>query len=214
MAADHRPSQAVQDSGTANPLNGSNSNPLANSKLWHIVVVPQRELSLNFYFCFFSGQILPVSPRDRTVVFPRPPNPWPASRIESRDSETRKMPSRSSEKRAGVGRNLIDSPASNDSNGTSPLPGRRVQCFVQSRCASVVLLAGLLLAANACTSRESGSERHRDANSPAGKAGQAAHKAAVEANKAGRVIGRKLEKAAHDAHEGWKEAARKDQEKK
>jgi hypothetical protein len=28
------------------------------------------------------------------------------------------------------------------------------------------------------------------------------------------VIGRKLEKAAHDAHEGWKEAARKDQQEK
>jgi hypothetical protein len=51
MAADNRPGQTVQDSGTANPLNGSDSNSLANSKLWHIVVVPRRELSL--IFCFF-----------------------------------------------------------------------------------------------------------------------------------------------------------------
>jgi hypothetical protein len=85
---------------------------------------------------------------------------------------------------------------------------------MQSRCARAIVLASLLLAINACGSRESEAEQHRDANSPAGKAGQAAHKAAVEANKAGRVIGRKLEKAAHDAHEGWKEAARKDQQKK
>jgi hypothetical protein len=35
----------------------------------------------------------------------------------------------------------------------------------------------------------------------------------VEADKAGQVIGRKLDKAAHDAHEGWKEAARKDKGK-
>ena len=75
------------------------------------------------------------------------------------------------------------------------------------------LLVGLL-ALNACGSRESAQQQHRDANTPAGKAGQAAHKAAVEADKAGQVIGRKLEKAAHEAHEGWKEAARKDQDKK
>jgi hypothetical protein len=85
---------------------------------------------------------------------------------------------------------------------------------VQSRCARAIFLAGLLLAINACNSRESQAERRRDANTPAGKVGQAAHKAAVEADKAGQVIGRKLEKAAHDAHEGWKEAAQKDQEKK
>ena len=66
----------------------------------------------------------------------------------------------------------------------------------------------------ACTSHESADERHQDANTPAGKAGQAAHKVAVEVDKAGRVVGRKLEKAAHDAREGWKEAARKDQSKK
>jgi hypothetical protein len=64
--------------------------------------------------------------------------------------------------------------------------------------------------ANACGSRESAPERHRDANTRAGKVGQAAHKVAVEADKARRVIGRKLGKAAHDAREGWKEDARTD----
>lgn len=70
-----------------------------------------------------------------------------------------------------------------------------------------------LLALSSCSSRESEADRHKDANTPAGKVGQAAHTVAVEADKAGRVINRKLEKAAHDAHEGWKEAARKDQDK-
>lgn len=84
---------------------------------------------------------------------------------------------------------------------------------MRSRCVPVVTLAAFLTL-SACGSRESEEERHREANTPAGKAGQAAHRVAVEADKAGRVIGRKLDKAAHDAHEGWKEAARKDQDKK
>jgi hypothetical protein len=75
------------------------------------------------------------------------------------------------------------------------------------------ILAGLL-SLSACGSHESTEERHRDANTPAGKAGQVAHKVAVQANKAARVLGRKLDKAAHDAHEGWKEAARNDPSKK
>jgi len=70
------------------------------------------------------------------------------------------------------------------------------------------------LTLSACSSNESEQERHEDANTPAGKAGQAAHKAVVEAEKAGRVVDRKLQKAAHDAREGWKEAAQKDQDKK
>lgn len=71
-----------------------------------------------------------------------------------------------------------------------------------------------LMSFTACVSRETSEERHRDANTPAGKVGQAAHKVAVEADKAGRVIGRQLDRAAHDAHEGWKEAARKDKNAK
>jgi len=64
-----------------------------------------------------------------------------------------------------------------------------------------------------CGYRETSEERRHDADSPAGKVGQAAHKVAVEADKAGRAIGRQLDKAAHDAHEGWKEASRKDQQR-
>lgn len=67
---------------------------------------------------------------------------------------------------------------------------------------------------NACGRRETQEQRHGDANTPAGKVGQAAHKVAVEADKAGRVIGRKLDKAAHDAHEGWNETASKDRNTK
>jgi hypothetical protein len=81
------------------------------------------------------------------------------------------------------------------------------------RCALFLALAGLGTSV-ACGPSQSEEQRHRDANTPAGKVGQAAHKAAVEAGKAGRVIGRKLDKAARDAHAGWKEAARKDQDKK
>jgi hypothetical protein len=75
------------------------------------------------------------------------------------------------------------------------------------------LCAGLIVFAS-CGPRESPEQRYRDANTPAGKVGQAAHKVTVEADKAGRVIGRKLDKAAHDAREGWKEAARSDNQKK
>jgi hypothetical protein len=71
-----------------------------------------------------------------------------------------------------------------------------------------------LLTLTSCTSHESREQHHEDANSAAGKVGQAAHKAAVEAGRAGQVVGRKLEKAAHDAHAGWTEAAKKDQDKK
>jgi hypothetical protein len=51
------------------------------------------------------------------------------------------------------------------------------------------------------------------ADTPAGKVGQVAYKAAKETGKAAKVAGRELSKAAHDAHEGWKEAAAKDKEK-
>lgn len=82
---------------------------------------------------------------------------------------------------------------------------------MQLRWATTFILAGLI-ALSSCGSHESQEERHREANTPAGKVGQAAHKVAVQADKAGQVIGRKLDKAAHDAHEGWKEAARKDKD--
>jgi len=72
----------------------------------------------------------------------------------------------------------------------------------------MTMLAALLVSA-ACGPRESESQKQRDANTPAGKAGQVAHRAAVELDKAGRAVGRKLDKAAHDARQGWNEDARK-----
>ena len=71
-----------------------------------------------------------------------------------------------------------------------------------------------LLAVSACAPRETVAEKHYEANTPAGKIGQAAHKVAIEADKAGRVVGRKLDKAAHDAREGWNEDARKASDKR
>ena len=84
---------------------------------------------------------------------------------------------------------------------------------MQPRFLLLVILAALGMSL-ACGSHQSEEERHRQANTPAGKVGQAAHKVAVEADKASRQIGRELGKAARDAHAGWKEAARKDPEKK
>jgi hypothetical protein len=78
----------------------------------------------------------------------------------------------------------------------------------------LVATAAVLVTLSACGSRQSEEERHRQANTPAGKVGQAAHKVAVQAGKASRAMGRQLDKAARDAHAGWKEAARKEQEKK
>ena len=78
----------------------------------------------------------------------------------------------------------------------------------------LVATAAVLATLSACGSRQSKEEQHRQANTPAGKVGQAAHKMAVEAGKASRAVGRQLDKAARDAHAGWKEAARKDQERK
>ena len=62
---------------------------------------------------------------------------------------------------------------------------------------------------SACGTRESDDQRHHDANTVSGKIGQGAHRAAVEADKAGRAISRQLDRAAHDAREGWNEDARK-----
>lgn len=64
----------------------------------------------------------------------------------------------------------------------------------------------------ACSAPPSREERSRAANTPAGKLGQAAYNATVQAEKAGKVIGQKIDTAAHNAHEGWKEAARKKQQ--
>ena len=84
---------------------------------------------------------------------------------------------------------------------------------MSSRWPKILIFAGLV-GLTSCASRESQEQHSRDANTPAGKVGQAAHKVAVEAGHAGRVVGKKLEKAAHDAHAGWQEAASKDHDKK
>lgn len=79
---------------------------------------------------------------------------------------------------------------------------------------AAALFAAVVLFMAGCTSSESEAQRHQEANSAAGKLGQAAHKVAVGTEKAAKVAGRKLEKAAHQAHEGWNESARKDQNSK
>lgn len=55
---------------------------------------------------------------------------------------------------------------------------------------------------------------HKAANTPAGKVGQVAYHAVQVTGKAAKAAGHELSKAAHDAHEGWKEAAEKDKEKR
>lgn len=75
------------------------------------------------------------------------------------------------------------------------------------------LLAGFAIL-SACGPHETPEERRRAADTPAGKIGQAAHKAAVEADKASQAIGRQLRQAAHDARAGWKEDSRKERDKK
>lgn len=72
----------------------------------------------------------------------------------------------------------------------------------------------LVLFAAGCGSRESANQHHEEANTPAGKVGQAAHEVAKDAGKAARVVGRQLGKAAHDAREGWKEADAKEKAKR
>ena len=77
-----------------------------------------------------------------------------------------------------------------------------------------MLTAAALLGSAACGPHESEEQRRHEANTVAGKIGQGAHRAAVEADKVGRVIGRQLDKAAHDAREGWNADARKDRDRK
>lgn len=72
----------------------------------------------------------------------------------------------------------------------------------------------ILFLTAACGLRETPEQRRSEANSAAGKAGQLARKLAEQADKNGRVVGRQMMKAAHDAHEGWKEQSRKEQGKK
>lgn len=95
-------------------------------------------------------------------------------------------------------------------------PFRRLAIYkvvVKFRSLAAILFTGLTILGG-CTAHESQQQRHNDANTPAGKVGQTAHKMAVEADKAAQVAKRKLDKAAHDAREGWNEDAQKDKDSK
>jgi hypothetical protein len=78
--------------------------------------------------------------------------------------------------------------------------------FVSKTLLTTALCTTLL----ACHRSESENRHIKDANTPAGKVGQVAYEAAKESGKAAKVVGKELSKAAHEAHEGWKEAAEKD----
>ena len=89
-----------------------------------------------------------------------------------------------------------------------------MQVFLrQSACLLLVAAAMSLTACLPSRDGESEGQRHTDANTPAGKAGKAAHELAVKSGKAAAAAGRQLSKAAHQAHEGWEESAREDKAK-
>ena len=76
---------------------------------------------------------------------------------------------------------------------------------------------GIGLALTGCQSaQQREAERRReveDRNSPAYKAGEAAHKIAREAENAASAAGRKLQESARKAREGWKEQSSKERER-
>ena len=76
----------------------------------------------------------------------------------------------------------------------------------------VVVSATLLLGACGGT-HESPSQRQKEANSPAGKVGQAAYHVTKATGKVLKAAGKELAKAGHQAREGWKQSARRDREK-
>jgi hypothetical protein len=77
----------------------------------------------------------------------------------------------------------------------------------------VLLMTATLATLFSCGMSESADQHHKEANTVAGRVGQAAYGAAKETDKAAKVAGKELSKAAHEAHEGWKEAAQKDKAK-
>lgn len=78
---------------------------------------------------------------------------------------------------------------------------------------NVVLLAAAAITLASCGPHETAEQRRHDANTPAGKVGQAAYYVAQKADQAGHVIGRQLDRAAHDARAGWSEAAKNQKRK-
>lgn len=79
-----------------------------------------------------------------------------------------------------------------------------LECLIKTFTVTVILCASLI----SCRNND-----HKAADTPAGKVGQAAYDAAKVSAKAAKAAGRELSKAAHEAHEGWKEAAAKDKSK-
>jgi hypothetical protein len=66
---------------------------------------------------------------------------------------------------------------------------------------TAILAAGGLLWMTGCQEPPA---RPADADTPAGKAGSVAYKAAKETEKAAKEVGKKLDQATRDAHAGWK----------
>ena len=77
----------------------------------------------------------------------------------------------------------------------------------------ILIFVGVI-SSTACSAPPRPKTQNGSANTPSGKLGQAAYKASVAIDKAGKKIGQDLNTAAHNAHAGWNEAARKDKDKK
>ncbi len=83
--------------------------------------------------------------------------------------------------------------------------------FRQNTALIIAALGTLLMCA--CGNSQDEAARKRDADTPAGKAGKVAYGVAKETGKAAKVAGQKIAEAAHDAHEGWKQASSEDKNK-
>ena len=78
-----------------------------------------------------------------------------------------------------------------------------------TRFCSATCAAALVLTLGGCTrfeARRNAEEVDREANGAAYKAGKAAHRLADETKDAAQVVGKKLNNAAKDMKEGWKDA--------
>ena len=82
------------------------------------------------------------------------------------------------------------------------------------RSIGVLIVGSALVLLGGCTQSENSAQQHHEANTVPGKMGQVAHRAAVAADKAGRVVGKQLAHAAHDAKEGWKEDEQRTKDKR
>lgn len=81
------------------------------------------------------------------------------------------------------------------------------------RTAKILLSASVVMALLSCHKSETAEQHQKEADSAAGKVGQAAYGAAKVTEKAAKAAGKEISKAAHDAHEGWKKAEQKDKAK-